>query len=63
MQTFDHGLWDPQRSISVLAPNRIIISEYKYARLVLKDSSDSIWTEVPHDSNVRHGVVRLIEKQ
>ena len=63
MYAFNYRLRNSERSVAPFAPDRLTISEHKYAGLVLKGSSDRVWTELPHDSNLRHGVVTLIEKQ
>ncbi len=63
MYAFDYGLWNSQRGVAPFVPDRIIISEHKYAWLILKDSSDCVRTELPRGSNLRHGIVTLMEKQ
>jgi len=63
MYAFNYRLRNSERSVAPFAPDRLTISEHKYAWLILKDSSGCVRTELPRGSNLRHGIVTLIEEQ
>jgi hypothetical protein len=58
MNTFHHGVRNPQRNISPLV-TRTSISEHKDTRLILEEFANFIGTQVPHFGDFRNGIVPL----
>jgi len=58
MNTFHHGVGNPQRNIPPLV-TRTSISERKDTRFILEEFANLIGTQVPHFGDFRNGIVPL----
>jgi len=58
MNTFEHGVRNPQRNIPPLVA-RISFSKHKHTWLILKKFTNLISAQTPHFGDFRNGIVPL----